>query len=174
MKGVLQTSGVEELCPNCGLCCDSALFADVELRAGDHAGRLAGLGLEIVQKTGIKAAFAQPCACFDGRWCRIYADRPTRCRSFECGVLKRLQAGALDRESALKIIRQAKRQAEKVRAFLCQLGQTDERVAMTKRYAVAMSGAANLSLDRTASALRGGLMLAMDELMRQLQRDFRA
>ncbi len=28
------------LCPDCGLCCNGVLFADVELRAGDDAGRL--------------------------------------------------------------------------------------------------------------------------------------
>ena len=54
------------LCPNCGLCCDSTLFADVELRAGDDAKRLKQLGLTLVKKGRTKLAFAQPCACFDG------------------------------------------------------------------------------------------------------------
>ena len=70
-------NSVEQLCPNCGLCCDSTLFADVELRAGDDAKRLKQLGLTIVQKSKSKLAFTQPCACFDGKFCGIYADRPT-------------------------------------------------------------------------------------------------
>ncbi len=59
---------VSQLCPNCGLCCDSTLFADVELRKGDDPRRLQKLGLEIQQKTKTKLAFAQPCACFDGKY----------------------------------------------------------------------------------------------------------
>ena len=89
------TDAVSQLCPNCGLCCNGVLFADVELRKGDDAGRLAELGLSLGMK-GSKLAFAQPCTCFDGKFCKIYADRPKRCRTFECGLLKRVQAGGLE------------------------------------------------------------------------------
>src|SRR5450631_3853611 len=126
-------AGVEQLCPNCGLCCDSTLFADVELRAGDDAKQLAKLGLTITNKTRTKLSFAQPCACFDGKLCGIYADRPKRCRTFECGLLKRVQAGGLQADAALKIIAQTKRQVENVRGLLRLLGQNDEHLAMTKR-----------------------------------------
>ena len=43
-------SSIDQLCPNCGLCCDSTLFADVELRAGDDAKRLQKLGLTLAKK----------------------------------------------------------------------------------------------------------------------------
>jgi hypothetical protein len=165
-------SGVNQLCPNCGLCCDSVLFADVELRAGDDARRLAKLGLTIENKTRTKLAFAQPCACFDGKLCGIYTDRPQRCRTFECGLLKRVQAGELDANAALKTIAKTKLQAETVRGLLRQLGQNDEQLAMTKRYAAAMSAPIDLADCETDSELRGELMLAVDKLMRQLQRDF--
>ena len=75
----------------------------------------------------------------DGKLCGIYADRPKRCRTFECGLLKRVQNGELDASAALPTIALAKRQAEKVRVLLSQLGQKDERLAMTKRYTAAMS-----------------------------------
>lgn len=164
-------NSVDQLCPNCGLCCNGVLFADVELRKDDDAGRLAELGLSLVKK-GSKQAFAQPCACFDGKLCRIYADRPKRCRTFECGLLKRVQDGELGADAALKTISQTKRQVEKVRVLLRQLGQNDERLAMTKRYAEAMSAPIDLSDHETDSERRGELMLAVDELMRQLQHDF--
>ena len=80
---------VAQLCPNCGLCCNGVLFADVELRKGDDVQRLAELGLSL-EKTGRQQAFAQPCACFDGELCRIYTGRPKRCRTFECSLLKRV------------------------------------------------------------------------------------
>jgi uncharacterized protein len=163
---------VSQLCPNCGLCCNGVLFADVELRAGDDANRLAKLGLSLVKKGRNKIAFAQSCACFDGKLCKIYADRPKRCRTFECGLLKRAQDGELDADAALKIISKTKKQAEKVRVLLRQLGQNDERLAMTKRYAQAMNAPIDLSDHETNSERRGELMLAVDDLMRQLQRDF--
>jgi Fe-S-cluster containining protein len=163
---------VDQLCPNCGLCCNGVLFADVELRAGDNAVRLAKLGLSLEKKGAKKTAFAQPCSCFDGKLCTIYADRPKCCRTFECGLLKRVQAGELAAEAALKTIFKTKQQAEKVRGLLRQLGQNDEHLAMTKRYAQAMSEPVDLSDLENDSARRGELMLAVDDLMRQLQRDF--
>jgi Fe-S-cluster containining protein len=163
---------VSQLCPNCGLCCDSTLFADVELRVGDDAKRLAKLGLTIEKKTQTKLAFAQPCACFDGKFCGIYADRPKRCRTFECGLLKKVGADEMTAGAALKKISEAKKHAEKVRGLFRQLGQNDGRLAMTKRYAQAMSAPVDLSASESDSDLRGELMLAVNDLMRMLQRDF--
>ena len=165
------SDAISQLCPNCGLCCNGALFADVELRAGDDPGRLAELGLSLGMK-GSKLAFAQPCTCFDGKLCTIYADRPKRCRTFECGLLKRVQADELDTDAALKTISKTKRQAEKVRDLLRDLGQKEEHLAMTKRYQEAMSAPIDLSDHETDSDRRGELMLAVDDLMKRLQRDF--
>jgi len=138
---------VSQLCPNCGLCCDSTLFADVELRRGDDA-------------------------CFDGKLCRIYDDRPKRCRSFECGLLKKVGAKELSAATALKKISEAKILVKKIRELLRSLGQNDERLALTKRYAQAMSAPVDLSASENDSGLRGELMLAVNELMQTLQRDF--
>ena len=135
---------VSQLCPNCGLCCNGVLFADVELRKGDDAQRLAELGLSL-EKKGHQQAFAQPCACFDGTLCRVYNERPKRCRTFECGLLKRVQAGELDADAALKAIAQAKRQVEKVCKLLRRTDWDDERLALSHRYARAMSGPVDLS-----------------------------
>jgi Fe-S-cluster containining protein len=164
-------TAVAQLCPNCGLCCNGVLFADVELRAGDDPGRLAELGLTLGMK-GSKLAFAQPCACFDGKLCGIYADRPRRCRTFECGLLKRVEDGQLKAADALKTIAATKRQAEKVRMILRQLGQVDERLAMTRRYTEAMSAPIDLADHETDSDRRGELMLAVANLMQNLQRNF--
>ncbi|MEI7532814.1 MAG: YkgJ family cysteine cluster protein [Verrucomicrobiae bacterium] len=164
-------NGIEQLCPNCGLCCDSTLFADVELRAGDDAKRLKQLGLTLEKKGQGKLAFGQPCACYDGKLCGIYADRPKRCRAFECGLLKRVDAGELAAAAALKKISTAKIQTEKVRGLLRSLGQRDERMALTHRYAEAMSAPIDLA-DEASAEQHGELMLAVNDLMTRLQRDF--
>ena len=164
-------NGIEQLCPNCGLCCDSTLFADVELRASDDAKRLRKLGLTIEQKGRRKLAFAQPCACFDGKLCGIYGDRPKRCRLFECGLLKRVESKEMTASAALKKITAAKTQADKVRELLRSLGQCDERMALTHRYAEAMSAPIDLA-DEASAERHGELMLAVNDLMTRLQRDF--
>jgi Fe-S-cluster containining protein len=164
-------AAVSQLCPNCGLCCNGVLFADVELRKSDDARRLAGLGLSL-EKKGRKQVFAQPCACFDGRLCGIYAERPVRCRTFECGLLKRVQDGELGANAALKTIAQTKRQAEKVRGLLRKIGQRDERLALTERYGQAMTAPVDLSDGKASAGLPGKLMLAFRDLMRMLQGEF--
>ena len=163
-------NGIEQLCPKCGLCCNGVLFADVELRKGDDAQRLVELGLSLIKK-GRQQAFAQPCACFDGTLCRIYTDRPKRCRTFECGLLKRVEANEMTPNAALKKISAAKNQAEKVRGLLRSLGQRDEKIALTHRYAAAMSAPINLA-EETNAERYGELMLAVNDLMTRLQRDF--
>jgi len=164
-------NGIEQLCPKCGLCCNGVLFADVELRKGDDAQRLAELGLSL-KKKGRKQAFAQPCACFDGKLCRVYAERPVYCRAFECGLLKRVAAGGMEAEAALEKIAGAQQLAEKVRQLLRGLGDKDERLALTRRYAQVMREPVDLSGGEDAVELRGELMLAVKDLMQTFQRDF--
>jgi Fe-S-cluster containining protein len=163
-------NAVDQLCPNCGLCCDSTLFADVELRAGDDAKRLAGLGLSLTKKGKTKLAFAQPCACFDGKFCGIYADRPKRCRLFECGLLKKVEAGDMNASAALKKISETKALAKKVRDLLESLGQPQEKLALSKCYEAAMREPIDLAGDNAER--RGELMLAVNDLMHIVQKDF--
>ena len=170
-KCSLEMNAVEQLCPACGLCCNGVLFADVELQKGDNAGRLIDLGMAL-KKKGMKRAFVQPCRCFDGKLCRIYADRPKRCATFECGLLKRVQSGEVPQSAALKSIAAAKKLVEKVRQLLRRLGDNDEQLALTKRYSRVMSQPIDLSADEDAGETRGELMLAVNDLMHVVQRDF--
>lgn len=164
-------NAIEQLCPNCGLCCNGVLFADVELQQGDDGGRMKELGLSLGKK-GKKSVFVQPCQCFDGTLCRIYADRPKRCATFECGLLKRVQSGGMSASAALKRIAHAKKLAENVRQLLRRLGDHDEQLALTKRYSNVMAQPIDLSGGEEASDARGELMLAVNDLMHVLQRDF--
>ena len=168
---IYKMNAVEQLCPDCGLCCNGVLFADVELQNGDNSGRLIDLGMSL-KKKGMKCAFAQPCHCFDGKLCRIYADRPRRCATFECGLLKRVQSGEMSAPAALKHIADAKKLVEKVRQLLRQLGDNDERLALTRRYSRMMAKPIDLSAGEDTGEARGELMLAVNDLMHVLQREF--
>jgi hypothetical protein len=72
---------------------------------------------------------------------------------------------------ALKKISEAKQQAQKVRELLRSLGQCDEQMALTHRYAAAMSSPIDLA-DEAGAERHGELMLAVNDLMTKLQRDF--
>jgi hypothetical protein len=149
------------------------LFADVELRSKDNPQRLASLGLDLRRK-GRKLAFAQPCACFDGQWCRIYAQRPVHCRGFECGVLKRVQNGEYTPAQALALIRQVRGRAKKVDALLRALGNHSDQLPLTQRYIDVMGRPFELAGDAAQVRKRGQLLVEIDQLMTCVQKDFLA
>ena len=162
---------VARLCPNCGLCCNGGLFDDVELQRGDNAEKLLDAGVELFQKRR-KTAFAQPCACFDGRLCRIYADRPKRCAAFDCGLLRRVQDGELTAAVALKQIRTAKRLVDKVTGLVRSLGNQDETQPLNKRYRAILAQGIDLSARAADIRKRSQLLRAVAKLAGQLERDF--
>ncbi len=164
-------AAVDRLCPNCALCCNGVLFADVRLRGDDDASRLAALGVPLKQR-GVVVRFHQPCSCLDGNRCRIYADRPERCRTFECRLLQRTQGGETTETSALRSIQKARRRADKVRDILRALGDTDELAPLSRRYQRMMRQPIDLSADVRIVRLRGRLLPAVAKLVEVLERDF--
>ena len=166
-------SAVSELCPQCGLCCNGVLFGDVELQRGDDAKRLASLGIELFPK-GRKRAFSQPCACFDGSLCTIYADRPKRCRTFECRQVKLVDDGKLTVAAALRNIREARRRADEVLRLVRECGDANEALPLNKRYAAVMAQPMDLAGDDAIIERRSELMLAVGRLVEVLERDFLA
>lgn len=162
---------VAQLCPACGMCCNGVLFGDVELQRGDDAKRLTTLGLDLFRK-GRKECFSQPCACFDGTLCQIYDGRPKRCRTFECRLLQRVQAGKVATTEALKVIKVARGHVGSVRKLIGELGQTNERMPLNMRYASVMAEPINLAEGEAVSRRRGKLMQAVGALAEVLERDF--
>ena len=130
-------NSAEQLCLACGLCCDGSLFDNVQLGRDDDARHLKALGLPVFTSRAQRpiTLFRQPCAalCAD-RTCRVYADRPTQCRAFECGVFKDAQAGRLPFATALRRVKQARKQADHVRQLLRQLGDEDEHRSLSDRF----------------------------------------
>lgn len=162
---------IAKLCPACGLCCNGVLFGDVELQRGDDAKLLSRLGVEFFRK-GRKTAFGQPCACLVNGLCRIYADRPQRCATFDCGLLKRVQAGKTPPAAALKKIAEAKRRADEVLKLVHQLGNTDESLPLNQRYSAVIAEPIDMSADAEDIERRGELMMAVSRLVETLERDF--
>ena len=163
---------VGELCSSCALCCNGVLFGDVELQASDNPKALQRAGLKL-QRKGKKHCLTQPCSCLDERnLCGIYSARPARCRSFECLLLKRVLENELDLAEAKKATRDARNQTEKVIGLLRELGQREEHLPLSRRYARLMAEPIDLTADERIVELRGELMLAVARLSKILGQYF--
>ena len=115
----------ETLCLQCGLCCNGVLFADVRPEPGDNSPLFAG-----------RSRVNQPCPAFSSATCAcaIYKDRPARCRKFECRQLLGVQAGEITTDAALKRIRKARQLAVKVEKLLTELGHTETKLSLSRRF----------------------------------------
>ena len=158
------TLPAQPLCLSCGLCCNGVLFKDVELRAADDARVLQKAGLQLEQlKT--KVRFAQPCAalCADNH-CQIYEQRPTRCRQFDCQVLKNVTAGTISRAAGLRTVQQTLQRADGVRQLLRRLGDTQEHLPLSKRFRLMRRRMEAMELDSATAETFADLTLAVHEL----------
>ena len=113
----------ENLCIECGLCCNGALF-DYGPLADDEVEEMREAGLTILEDNK-KFGFGLPCPQIDGAVCQVYDKRPQTCRAFRCEVLKSVEAGDLAYEEGLQHVEQG-------RAALAQVhAQLPERATIT-------------------------------------------
>ncbi|MBA4137851.1 MAG: hypothetical protein C0518_11085 [Opitutus sp.] len=157
----------EQLCLACGMCCDGTLFDGVQLEPGDDAPRLQALGLPVKSFRARQpiVRFPQPCAalCAD-RTCRLYADRPRQCRTFECKMFKEARAGRIDYAAALRVVEKTRRQADKARRLLGKLGDTEEQRSLGERFHRMQCRMEAEAADPAALALFADLSLAVHRL----------
>jgi Fe-S-cluster containining protein len=170
-------SAGEDICLGCGLCCDGTIFADVELRPTDEPSLLRKLGLPVGTSRASRspsrpAKFAQPCAALQGCHCRIYQQRPTHCREFECVLLKSVKAGSANKSAALRVIRTARERADRVRQMLRELGDSDEDLPLRRRFRRTTKRLEELGLNAETADLYGRLTLAVHELNLLLSQAF--
>jgi Fe-S-cluster containining protein len=159
---------LSQLCIACGLCCDGTLFKDVELQPGDNPERLRELSIPLM-----KSKFPQPCfALCSNLACRIYEDRPNRCRQFECALFLEVRDDKIPAETALKTIAQTRKRAEKVRRLLRQLGDNDETTALSLRFKRIKRSMELGEHDDDAIEIFSELTLAVHDLTRNLAAHF--
>lgn len=168
---------VAQLCPHCALCCNGVLFKDVELQPGDDALKLTAFGLALSKFRKPKAKsqnyrFPQPCAALEGCSCRVYADRPLRCRQFDCALLQSFAASEIEVAPALRLIRRTVEGAEKVRRLLRAAGDTDEHLSLSLRFRRTQRRLESLHLDDDTAEIFGQLTLAVHDLNLRLRQHF--
>ena len=169
----MSQSDANALCVQCGLCCNGVIFADVQLQPQDTPERLRQLGVKLLARaaktktaagaTAPKFRFTQPCCAFEGQ-CRIYDERPYYCRQFECALFKGVQAGHLEFVRAGRLIKTAHQRAEKVRKRLRLLGDTDETLALSKRFQRLQRCILSGPIDEESAEIFGELTLAVQDL----------
>jgi uncharacterized protein len=100
---------MSDLCLACGLCCSGVLFSTVDVQPDElplvPAERLG------LKRRGEKHGFDLPCTAHLGDRCTVYPDRPTICRSYECGVLRDHEAGKIDLGQAQQIVAETRQRA---------------------------------------------------------------
>ena len=153
----------DTLCLACGLCCNGVLFADVRPEPGDPSPLFAG-----------RRRVPQPCPAFQAGdcACAIYAERPVRCRQFECLQLQGGRAGETTVAQALKKIRRARQLARKLETALSALGFNDPKLPLRRRFSQCQRAAEAGGLDGPQLARLAGLQLAMHQLTGLLAGEF--
>lgn len=166
---------VEHLCVACGLCCDGTLFDLVKLERGDDAAKLKALGLPVTLSRARSpvARFPQPCSalCAD-RTCRVYADRPTQCRAFECHLFKDAKHGRVTFAAALRLVKLARSRADRVRRQLRELGDADEFRALGERVHRTSERMESSTVDEAAKAKFADMSQSVHRLKLLLQDRF--
>ena len=93
----------QEICVNCGLCCDGTLFNHAMLQAGEQ-GNLPEKIEEQYVKDDEKDFFTLPCFYFCGK-CTIYNQkRPVVCSTFRCQLLKNFSNHKITQEKAIATV----------------------------------------------------------------------
>ena len=101
MRRTIHNGDAGDLCKNCGLCCNGSLFSEVELGGRTESDGLEAIGLNIEDADEDEpAVLIQPCGALRGTRCSIYPHRPDCCRTFECGLLKKVLRGDCTVEAA--------------------------------------------------------------------------
>ena len=100
-------SSSQSLCLKCGLCCDGTFLSGVPLKPDDEIAPLKAVGINIVSDNDL-TVFKLPCAALKNCACTVYANRPQRCQTYKCELLKRFERDEISQQSAVEIIDKVK------------------------------------------------------------------
>jgi len=167
---------IGHLCLRCGICCNGILFGDVRIPDPAEARQLEAARLPLRGKTqgrSVCACLPQPCpALGKGNLCAVYRDRPTRCRQFECALLKQAVAGAIALPQAVRVIRETLARAQRVSALLEALGNHRSDRSLARRFRALQRALPRRALTEDSASLFADLTLQVHDLNLSLRRHF--
>jgi len=138
MSAFPTTSAASRLCQACGLCCNGVMFHTVRLQPNDVPSELAALGLKLKRKRG-QNWLLQPCPAHCDGQCSIYAQRPARCRLFECRQLQRVGTGEITEAMALEKIQDVQRRVAQLDGLSRRTDGSLRRGPLSKRCETALA-----------------------------------
>lgn len=115
------SEAVSALCQACGFCCDGTLFDGIFLTAEDVVGARR-VRLPISPDDG-RPTLRLPCPAHVGA-CTVYEDRPSTCRTYQCQLVNRLEAGDIDLPGALLRVERLRGLVDAIRPQLGDDGDT--------------------------------------------------
>ena len=152
-----------QLCLECGFCCDGNLFAFVAI-SSDEARALRAEGLAVIDDKG-RLKLAQRCGALDGCRCRVYEQRPSGCRKFDCLLARSLVEKDLPLPDALAIVAEAKARLARLEGLLPKAKPSEPSGPVRRAAALSQSGA------RVSDAARAAWDEAQDFLRRHFVPD---
>ncbi|EDM25712.1 hypothetical protein LNTAR_13222 [Lentisphaera araneosa HTCC2155] len=109
----------QELCKDCGFCCDGTLFT--RATSFKNEALLPKMGVEIVDDS---YWFKLPCQYFD-KCCTVYDhNRPAICGDFKCRLLSKFSNGKLEFDEIKKKIEQIKDQKIRLKKLIPNIKET--------------------------------------------------
>lgn len=166
------TSVASRLCQECGLCCNGVLFHTVRLQPSDSPRDLSGLGIKIKRKRG-QDFFSQPCSAFLEMQCGIYAQRPSRCRLFECRQLKGVQSGTITVDSAMERIHNVQERVAILEELSLRADGKPRKGPLSKRCETALAEPIDASTHAELAAKQRELARGLQDLEDILDAHFR-
>ena len=159
---------MENLCLQCGLCCNGVLFADVRRERGDQSPLFTQHGPRV----------PQPCPAFNSGDCKcaLYTNRPARCRKFECKQLLAVADGKISAAHALKKIKATRKLAAQVTELLgrFEVKPDSEKLPLSKRFQAVQRAAERGQVAPEHFDTLADLQLAVHQLNTTLAQDFYA
>ena len=170
MDFVSTNAAASRLCSECGLCCNGVIFHTVRLQPSDSARALAALGLKLKRSN---SRFSQPCPAYCDGLCSIYAQRPERCRRFECRQLQQVARGEITETMALETIREVQRRAAELDRLARRADGGPRKGPLAKRCETALAEPFDATTHPELIAQREVLARELAELDAMLDLDFR-
>lgn len=168
----LEATPAARLCAACGLCCNGVIFHNVRLQPRDVPPALAALGLKLKRKSR-GDMILQPCPAYRDHCCSIYAQRPQRCRLFECRQLRQLATGEITEAMALEKIRGVQARAARLDVLSRRADGSARKGPLSKRCETALAEPFDATTQPELLGQREELARGLAELDAILDEDFR-
>jgi hypothetical protein len=160
----------DNLCMDCGFCCDGTLFGYFVLTQGEDSAPLLAHGVRLLPEQKERVAAAQPCGAFRSGRCAVYTDRPAVCRNYRCDLLEDLGNGVLSLTEARGVV--AKGRALRDAALSCVAQTRGLPVGLSVVEAAQAADIAALGANAETRRANAGLLMAWAALQVYLERHF--